>query len=80
MITWTLQDAKARFSELVNRVLSDGTQIVSRHGKDVVAVVPYEEYRTLSQPTTSLKDFLLSGPRVDMIIERDSSLGREVDL
>jgi len=45
MDTWKLQDAKARFSELVRRVRSEGPQHVTVHGRDEVVVISAEEFR-----------------------------------
>ncbi len=44
---WLLQDAKARFSELVRRVRSEGPQHVTVHGRDEVVVVSAEEFSRL---------------------------------
>lgn len=44
---WALQDAKARFSELVRRVRSEGPQHVTVHGRDEVVVIAAEEFRRL---------------------------------
>jgi prevent-host-death family protein len=44
---WRLQDAKARFSELVRRARSEGPQHVTVHGRDEVVIVSAEEYRRL---------------------------------
>ena len=44
---WLLQDAKARFSELVRRVHSEGPQHVTVHGRDEVVVIAAEELRRL---------------------------------
>jgi prevent-host-death family protein len=44
---WLLQDAKARFSELVRRVHAEGPQHVTVHGRDEVVVVAAEEFRRL---------------------------------
>ena len=44
---WLLQDAKARFSELVRRVHSEGPQRVTVHGRDEVVVIAAEEFRRL---------------------------------
>src|SRR6201987_6495805 len=49
---WALQDAKARFSELVRRVRSDGPQHVTVHGRDEVVVVAAEEFRRLKGDRT----------------------------
>src|SRR6202048_103428 len=49
---WLLQDAKARFSELVRKVRSEGPQHVTVHGRDEVVVVAAEEFRRLQgRPT-----------------------------
>ena len=49
---WVLQDAKARFSELVRKVRSEGPQHVTVHGRDEVVVVAAEEFRRLQgRPT-----------------------------
>jgi prevent-host-death family protein len=44
---WPLQDAKARFSELVRRVHDEGPQHVTVHGRDEVVVIAAEEFRRL---------------------------------
>ena len=82
MNLWQLQEAKARFSELVERTLRNGAQIVTRRGKKVVVLLSYEEYRRLIAPKGNLAQFLLESPLAgsDLPIERDNSLPREVDL
>jgi prevent-host-death family protein len=49
---WSLQDAKARFSELVRRVRSEGPQHVTVHGRDEIVVVAAEEFRRLEGDRT----------------------------
>lgn len=49
---WRLQDAKARFSELVRRARSDGPQHVTVHGRDQVVVLSVEEFRRLQGALT----------------------------
>ena len=44
---WPLQDAKARFSELVRKARNDGPQHVTVHGRDEVVVIAAEEFRRL---------------------------------
>ncbi len=82
MNIWQLQDAKSRFSELVERTLRNGAQIVTRRGKKVVVMLSYEEYRRLTAPRGNLAQFLLESPLAgsELPIERDRSLPREVDL
>ena len=47
-----MQDAKARFSELVRRVRSEGPQRVTVHGRDEVVVISAEEFRRLKGDLT----------------------------
>src|ERR1700727_2161382 len=49
---WLLQDAKARFSELMRKVRSDGPQHVTVHGRDEVVVIAAEEFRRLKGDPT----------------------------
>lgn len=65
---WLLQDAKARFSELVRRVRSDGPQHVTVHGRDAVVVISSEEFRRLRGAATgqALIDVMQSSPHRDV--------------
>ena len=68
---WRLQDAKARFSELVRRVRSEGPQHVTVHGRDEVVVVSVEEFRRLKGERTgaALIEALQASPYRDIDIE-----------
>ena len=68
---WPLQNAKARFSELVRRVRSEGPQHVTVHGRDEVVVISAEEFRRLKGGETgrALIDALQSSPYRDLDIE-----------
>ena len=68
---WRLQDAKARFSELVRRVHSDGPQHVTLHGRDAVVIIDAEEFRRLKGAQTGqlLIDALQASPHRDIEIE-----------
>ena len=68
---WSLQRAKARFSELVRRVRSDGPQHVTVHGRDAVVVVAAEEFQRLKGERTgeALIAALQASPYRDIDIE-----------
>jgi prevent-host-death family protein len=68
---WPLQDAKARFSELVRLVRSEGPQHVTVHGRDEVVVIAAEEFRRLKGVRTgqALIDALQASPHRDSDIE-----------
>ena len=72
---WLLQDAKARFSELVRKVRSDGPQHVTVHGRDEVVVIAAEDFRRLKGELTgqALIDAIQSSPYRDIDIEPQRS-------
>ncbi len=80
--TWQLQEAKSKFSKVVDRALAQGVQIVTRRGKKAVVVLPFEEYERLTQRTGSLAQFLLASPLSgsELTIERDKSLPRTIEI
>lgn len=79
---WQLQDAKSKFSELVDRALKEGPQIVTRHGRKTVVVVPFEEYEHLTRQEANLAQFLLNSPLhgSEVSFSRDKSLPRDIDI
>jgi antitoxin Phd len=76
---WQLQQAKAKFSELVQRAIEDGPQTVTRRGKPAVVVVAAEEFERLRELTPTLKDLLLECPLEGIDLERPRDYGREID-
>jgi antitoxin Phd len=67
---WPVQDAKARFSELLEASLNEGPQIVTRRGVEAAVLVPFEEWRRLqSSARPTLKELLLAEtPRAELPI------------
>jgi prevent-host-death family protein len=83
--SWQLQDAKARFSELVKRAREQGPQHVSVRGEPAVVVISEKEFAKLVSPRPSIVDHILEGEPwpddlVDAINARSSDTGRDVDL
>jgi antitoxin Phd len=61
MTVWPVQDAKARFSELLDACQREGPQVVSRRGTETAVLVPIEQWRRLQAAARpSLKELLLS--------------------
>ncbi len=81
---WLLQDAKARFSELVRKVRSEGPQHVTVHGRDEVVVVAAEEFRRLKGDQTgrALIEALQASPYrdIDIVPTRTPMPVRDVTL
>jgi prevent-host-death family protein len=79
---WQLQEAKSRFSEVVNNALTQGVQIVTKHGKKEIVILSMEAYEKLTRKEQSLSQFLLTSPLAgsELEITRDADLPREIGL
>lgn len=79
---WKLQDAKAKFSHIVDQAIKNGPQYVTRHGNKAVVIVSVEEFEELKSSKLSFKDFLLSCPKTSLELElkRQKDLPRAIDL
>lgn len=81
MAKWQVQEAKTRFSELIDRAVSEGPQTITRHGAERAVVLSIEDFRALERLKPDFKAHLLGGPKVDDFdVPRDSDVGRAVDL
>lgn len=61
MSNWPVQDAKARFSELLSTCIAEGPQMVTRRGAEAAVLVPIDEWRRLQvSARPSLKQLLLT--------------------
>ncbi|HKN09871.1 MAG TPA: type II toxin-antitoxin system Phd/YefM family antitoxin [Pseudomonadota bacterium] len=68
MMRWLVQEAKARFSELLEKSITEGPQIVTKRGVETAVLVPIDEWRRLQQRARpTLKALLLAPePRFEM--------------
>lgn len=75
MGTWQLQEAKNRFSQVVDDALDKGPQVITRHGVEVAIVLSYEEYQRMQVSRSKLTDFFRSSPLVgiELDLTRDDS-------
>jgi len=81
MHTWQLQKAKSRFSELVELTLTEGPQMVTRHGEEAVVILAAHDYRRLSGEMPQLMDCLLNAPRGEaLLLDRPSEPIRDLAL
>ncbi len=79
-MSWQIQEAKQRFSELVRKAQDEGPQVVTRHGEDVAVLVSAKAYRELTG-NDDFKAFLMTAPLLhDLDLERPAESVRELDL
>ena len=75
---WQVQDAKARFSELLATSLVEGPQIVTKRGVETAVLVPIEQWRRLEKlAKPDLKELLLAPePRTEALVPQRRELHR----
>ena len=59
---WTVADAKARLSQLIDRARSDGPQTITKNGRSTAVVVSIDEWERKTARSGSLAEFLLASP------------------
>jgi prevent-host-death family protein len=85
MRKWQMQEAKAKFGDVVRRAVAEGPQIVTFRGADTAVILSIDEYHRLQAKRPSFIDHLLSGPKlddetVDLINQRSADMARDIDL
>lgn len=73
MTKWSIQEAQKNFSELMDKALAEGPQMITRSGTEVAVVMSAEEFRKLTAPKQWLGDFLLDSPlrNSELVFERE---------
>ncbi len=88
-MSWQVQEAKQRFSEVLRAVERDGPQTITRHGQEVAVVIEIAEYRRLTGPNKSFVDHILAMPTLDeeaagvfdeIEAERKKDVARDIEL
>jgi antitoxin Phd len=70
---WQIQEAKNKFSEVVDEAIKRGPQIITKRGVEAVIVLAYDEYRAVMLNKKKLSDFFRESPlaKVDLDLKRD---------
>ncbi|MBW1723529.1 MAG: type II toxin-antitoxin system Phd/YefM family antitoxin [Deltaproteobacteria bacterium] len=81
---WQLQEAKNKFSRLVEKAQKNGPQIVTKHGKEAVVVLSVDEYKKMITPKCDLVEFIQKSPLKDAKIDfselRSKDLPRDLEI
>jgi prevent-host-death family protein len=79
---WQLQDAKNKFSNLVEQAQHKCPQIVTKHGKEAVVIISIEEYKKLVKPKSNIVKFFQKSPlaKYDLELERNTDIPRDIEL
>jgi prevent-host-death family protein len=81
-MSWQLQSAKNRLSEVVSKAFTEGPQVITVRGKDTAVILSIQEFRKLKAPEGSLVEFFRRSPLsgFGIIMERSRDTGRSVKL
>ncbi len=79
---WTVAEAKAKFSEVIDRAESDGPQTITRNGRTTAVIVAAGEWERKTKRKGTLADFFAASPlrRSGAQIKRLRGRIRKVDL
>ena len=79
---WAVAEAKARFSEVIDRVLSQGPQTITRKGRKAVVIVSADEWERRTRRRGNLADFFAASPLRGsrLRLERRQDAPREITL
>jgi prevent-host-death family protein len=82
MPTWTVADAKAKFSEIIERAMSEGPQTITRKGRTAVIVVDAEEWQRKTKRVGNLAEFFAASPLrgSNLRVERLKKRPRKISL
>ncbi len=81
MTSWQLQTAKARFSEMIRIVKTQGPQSITLHGHEEAVVISKKDYERLKKAKPNLPDFFKNSPfyGTDFKASRNKSVSRKVE-
>nr|WP_297422305.1 type II toxin-antitoxin system Phd/YefM family antitoxin [uncultured Actinotalea sp.] len=80
-MSWQVQEAKQRLSEVLRAAERGEPQVITRHGEDVAVVIDIGSYRRLAGVQVELADFLRHGPDFDRLdLDRSGDRPREADI
>ena len=77
--SWQLQEAKNKFSEVVDEALKHGPQVITKRGVETAIVLSYAEYRKLQLAQQPLSAFFRESPfaEVELDFSRDTTPNRD---
>jgi len=80
--SWTVAEAKAKFSEMVERAVSQGPQTITRNGRTTAVVVSAQEWERKTKRVGTLAEFFAASPLrgSGIKLRRSRELPREIDL
>ena len=79
---WQLQEAKAKFSEVVNEAVQHGPQIITKQGIETVLLISINDYKKMNKKELKISQFFRNSPlnNLKLDLERSKDIPREIEL
>ncbi len=79
---WQLQEAKAKFSKVINEAIQHGPQVITKHGIEKVLLISIDDYKKLNKPKEKISSFFHNSPlkNINIDLTRSKDLPREIQL
>ena len=79
---WQLQEAKAKFSKVINEAIQHGPQIITKHGIETALLISINDYKQISKKESKISRFFKSSPlyNVGLDIQRSKDYPRDIEL
>lgn len=77
---WPIADAKARLSEVIDRAIQSGPQLITRYGRPTAVLVSTEEWNRKTKRTGNLAEFFAASPLRDSSVKIQRSKDRPRDI
>lgn len=79
---WTVAEAKAKFSEIIDRASSEGPQTITRNGRETAVVVGVQEWQRKTRRVGNLAQFFAESPLREsgLKVRRMKSRARKIRL
>ncbi len=72
-MNWQLQDAKNKLSQVIDKCIKEGPQVITRRGQEAVVLVPINDYKQMTKNKCDLVDFFRKSPLAgNVTIKRNS--------
>jgi len=81
-MSWQLQEAKNKLSQVVKQARESGPQVITVHGKETAVLISADDYQALTRPKESLLEFFQHSPLKGIALDtvRSKDTGREIEL
>ncbi len=79
---WQLQEAKAKFSKVINEAVQHGPQIITKHGVETALLISINDYKKINKKESKISQFFRNSPlsNLKLDLERSKDIPREIEL